>query len=178
MKAISRHLSILILAAMLAPGCTPDSGGGNLVDDIVTGGQGGQLQDGEQIDPILEATAGPSATAKGDFNNDGLMDLVSVSSENQPVQLHLLNSNNFFDLLSIAGGGPLAIMTDVVAVDLNNDGRLDVAVLVNDTGYVPPEEAAKPGSLILLIQGAKCAESFGLGPGSGSRGFPWVPLLI
>lgn len=148
MKALCANLVILVLVVGPA-GCTPDSGGSTIIDGLLNLGGGGQ-----QIDPLLEATAGASAVSKGDFNNDGRMDLVSVSSENQPVQLHLLNSQGAFDLLSIAGGGPLAIMNDVDAVDFNQDGRLDIAILVKDTGFVPPKDVDMPSAVILLIQGA------------------------
>lgn len=149
MKALCTNLIIIVLLVALTPACTPESGGGGLFDGIFNFGD-----DGQQVDPLIEATAGANAVAIADVNNDGHVDFVSISSENQPVQLHLLNSQGQFDLLSIAGGGPLAIMNDVVTADFNLDGRMDVAVLANDTGYVPPEGASKPASLILLIQGA------------------------
>lgn len=149
MKALRTHLIILVLLVGLTPGCSPDSGGTGILDGLFNLGK-----NGHQIDPLLEATAGASAAAKGDFNNDGLMDVVSVSSENQPVQLHLLNSQGAFDLLSIAGGGPLAIMNDVDVADFNRDGKLDIAVLVKDTGFVPPKDVDMPSAVILLIQGA------------------------
>lgn len=151
MKALRSYRLIVALSIVLTPACTPTSdGGGGLIDDLFNN----PGQDGQQLDPILEATAGATAVATGDFNDDGYMDFVSVSSESQPVQLHLLNSQGAFDLLSIAGGGPLARMTDVAATDLNNDGRLDVAVLVGDTGFVAPEDVEVSAAIVLLIQGA------------------------
>jgi len=149
MNALRTNLAILVLLVGLASGCTPDSGGNTILDGIFGFGD-----DGQQIDPVIEATAGATAVALGDIDNDGRMDFASISSENQPVQLHLLNGQGAFDLLSIAGGGPLAIMNDVETADFNLDGRLDIAVLVKDTGFVPPEDTDMPSAIILLIQGA------------------------
>jgi hypothetical protein len=140
----------LAFALLLTSGCVDTSlPGTDPISDIIN-----TLDPTVQLDPVLESTAGAKAVALGDFNNDGLMDIVSISSENQPVQLHLQNpTTGRFDLLSIAGGGPLAKMIKVAAADFNGDGRLDIAVLVNDTGFAPPPDVEKPGALILLIQG-------------------------
>ena len=109
------------------------------------------------IDPLLEVTAGARTTVLGDVNGDGLLDIVSVSDESQPVQLHLRNAvTGKFDTISIAGGDPLAKSVDIGLGDFNMDGKLDIAVLVNDTSYTPPEawKASKVGALVILIQGA------------------------
>jgi len=108
------------------------------------------------IDPLFESTAGASAVALGDINNDGLVDAVSVSDESQTVQIHLMNAETgvFNPAINIAGGGPLARMNDVELVDLNADGKLDIVVLVEDSGFAPPSGVRKIGALVLLIQGA------------------------
>lgn len=108
------------------------------------------------VDPLFESTAGAKAIALGDINGDGLIDAASISSESQPVQIHLRNAaTGKFDLISIAGGGPLALMEDVGLADLNGDGKLDIAVLVNDTGLVVPQQwqEDKIAAVVILVQG-------------------------
>lgn len=109
----------------------------------------------ELVDPLFEATAGATAVALGDINGDGLTDVASISSESQPVQIHLRNPiTMMFDTYTIAGGAPLSKACDIELADLNSDGRLDIVVLVNDTGFIPPEGASQSGAVVILIQGA------------------------
>ena len=126
-----------LLAALVAAGCAP----------LAT--------EKDLVDPLFEATAGAKALALGDINNDGLIDVASISSESQPVQVHLRNPlTGKFDTYSIAGGAPLAQLADVELADLNGDGKLDIIVLVSDTGFVAPQNVAKVGAVVMLIQGA------------------------
>ena len=128
-----------LLAALVAAGCVPQT----------------SEQNKDLVDPLFEATAGAKALALGDVNNDGLIDVVSISSESQPVQVHLRNpQTGRFDTYSIAGGAPLAQLADVELADLNGDGKLDIIVLVSDTGFVPPKDVTKVGAIVMLIQGA------------------------
>lgn len=108
------------------------------------------------IDPLFESTAGAAAVALGDVNNDGFMDVVSISDENQAVQLHLMNplTEVFDPAITIGGGGPLARMNDIELTDLNSDNKLDVVVLAQDSGFATPPNIAKYGALVMLIQGA------------------------
>lgn len=113
------------------------------------------------LDPILEATAGAKALVAGDIDNDGVMDLASISDENQPVQIHLRNTTtNLFDTVTIGGGAPISRSVDIELADFDQDGRLDVAVLINDTGFAPPPMAEKLGALVLLFQGADVRNSY------------------
>ena len=107
----------------------------------------------DEVDPLFESTAGAKAAAIGDIDGDGVFDVASISDENQDVQIHLRNATTEkFDTVSIAGGGPLALMVDIELADLDGDGDLDMAVLANDAGFVAPGDAVKPGALVLLIQ--------------------------
>lgn len=114
-----------------------------------------------QIDPLLEATAGAVivvAAQLNDDNGDGviddndLIDLVSGSRESQPIQIHINNGNgSTFTTYTIAGGVPIAVMSDIKIADFDADGRNDIAVLVTDTGYVPEQGADLRGAVVLLF---------------------------
>lgn len=113
-----------------------------------------------QLDPLLESTAGARVIVAADFNRDGLIDFVSGSAESQPIQIHLrvpgaLTYNTF----SIAGEVPISIMYDVKVEDFDQDGRLDVAVLVNDTGILPVAGATKRGAVVLLFAPPDAADA-------------------
>ncbi len=104
------------------------------------------------VDPVLEATAGAKVMKAADMDGDGLLDLVSGSNENQPIQLHMRNTSGLtFETFSISGGGPIASMIDLEIVDLDGDGNLDIAVLVRDTGFVPVQDASIRGAVVLLF---------------------------
>lgn len=105
-----------------------------------------------QLDPDFEATSGAKVVIAADMNGDGLTDLVSGSNENQPIQLHLRTGATVdFNTFSIAGGGPISRMIDLAARDIDGDGNLDVAVLINDTGFTPVMGASIRGSVSLLF---------------------------
>jgi hypothetical protein len=93
-----------------------------------------------QIDPVLEATAGPKFVLPFDMDNDGLIDLVTGWNQSQPVQLHLQRRNEngkiSFRAVNLGGTGPIALIGDLDVADFNGDGWLDVAVLVKETGVV------------------------------------------
>jgi hypothetical protein len=114
-----------------------------------------------RIDPLLETTAGARVIVVADMNGDGLDDFVSGSAENEPIQLHLRNSSTdlTYDTFSIAGGAPISTMLDLAVTDFDGDGHLDVAVLVNDTGFVPVTNADKRGAVVLLFAPANASDA-------------------
>jgi hypothetical protein len=113
-----------------------------------------------QLDPLLESTAGARVVVPADMNRDGLIDFVSASAENQPIQLHLRKGSAVdYTTITIAGGAPISTMYDLAVADFDADGLLDIAVLVNDTGFVPVTNADKRGSVVLLFAPADTANA-------------------
>ncbi|HVP12183.1 MAG TPA: VCBS repeat-containing protein, partial [Phycisphaerae bacterium] len=113
-----------------------------------------------QVDPALEMTAGAKVVVAAQLNDDNgdgviddndLIDLVSGSAESQPIQIHLNNGDGTFTTFTIAGGGPIAVMTDIKIADFDGDGRNDIAVLVTDTGFTPVQGASLRGAVVLLF---------------------------
>lgn len=163
---------LIIAAAFLAAfafGCPSDESSQIITDE--SGGQvvaGGGVPTATQpaaisgprysvslLDPLYEATAGAKAVVIADIDGDGQRDGASISDESQPVQLHLRNTLlRQFETYVIAGGTPISKSVDIEAADLNSDGRLDLVVLVNDTGYAPPPNVKRLGCVVLLLQGA------------------------
>src|SRR5438105_4192015 len=112
------------------------------------------------LDPIFESTAGAKAVALGDIDNDGLLDVATISDESQPVQIHLRNATTgLFDTITVGGAGPLSRTIKIALADLNADGKLDIIVLVHDTGFVPPPNTSLEGAVVLLLQGADPRDS-------------------
>ncbi|MEK6642580.1 MAG: VCBS repeat-containing protein [Planctomycetota bacterium] len=124
-----------------------------------------------QLDPLLESTAGARVIAAADMNGDGLIDFVSGSAESQPIQVHLRTGAAVeFSTATIAGGAPISTMYDLGIADFNGDGRPDVAVLVNDTGFVPVTNADKRGAVVLLFAP--------LDPAETGNGLAWASVTI
>jgi len=115
------------------------------------------------LDPLFEASAGARAVALGDIDNDGVTDVASISFESQPVQIHLRNTTTgVFDTISVGGGGPISITNAVALADFNADGRLDIAVCVQDTGFAPAlMEADITSAVVLLIAPADPRNAYG-----------------
>jgi len=93
-----------------------------------------------QIDPVEEDSAGPKFVVAGDVDQDGLLDLVSVWNQSQPIQLHLQRrdpaGNISFRTITLAGTTPIAVVAGLELGQINGDGWLDVVVLVKATGLV------------------------------------------
>lgn len=115
------------------------------------------------LDPLLEATAGARAVAIGDIDNDGRLDVASISDQSQPVQIHLRNATTgAFDTLNVGGGGPISLSNAIALADFNNDGRLDIAVCIQDTGFAPSiMEADITSAVVLLFQPADPRNQYG-----------------
>ncbi|HEX7896058.1 MAG TPA: Ig-like domain repeat protein, partial [Terriglobales bacterium] len=86
----------------------------------------------------------PSSIAVGDFNGDGKLDLavgspisgVSLNAQSE-ISILLNTGSGGFSAGSSLGIGPLeSVPTSIVASDFNNDGRLDLAVALNNTNAV------------------------------------------
>lgn len=117
-----------------------------------------------QVDPASEDSAGPVQVKAVDLDRDGLTDLVSAWNQSQPIQIHLQRRSTAgdidFDTFTIGGAAPMSVMADVETADIDEDGRLDVVVLVEDTGYSPPEGTDKLGLLVIFFAPQDPSEPF------------------
>jgi len=143
---------------------TADEGGGTFTDvggDVVdvrpeevdTGAVGVETAShfrAIQVDPVSEDSAGPKFIKPFDMDNDGLIDVVTAWNQSQPVQVHLQRRDPegtvSFVAVSLGGTGPIALIGGVDVADFDQDGWLDVAVLVKATGAtgVCPKPGADP----------------------------------
>ncbi len=172
----------LLGMALVTPGCTelyfvfgpgglwgPQQGGVGASTTTQPTVIASPLYVASQIDPRLEATAGARvvvAAQLNDDNGDGVindndfLDLVSGHVESQPIQVHLNDGTGLtYTTYTIAGGGPIFLIVDIQAVDLDMDGRNDVAVLVKDTGFVPVQNASLRGAVVFLFAPADPADA-------------------
>lgn len=144
-----------------------------------------------QIDPVSEDTAGPKFVVAGDIDQDGLLDLVSAWNQSQPLQLHLQrrdpDGNISFRTITLAGTSPIAVVAGLEVGQINDDGWLDIVVLVKATGGVtlcptdPPTEISRlegeiiilfnPGDANLIPDGDRWTEMILVNPFVGDR---WI----
>jgi len=78
---------------------------------------------------------GASFVAVGDFNGDGKTDVAAIGSFADTVAIHLGNGDGTFQtpVSYEVGGGPESL----IAIDLNGDGHLDLAVAAGVGGGGP-----------------------------------------
>ena len=126
-----------------SPGGTGATGGTTpvqpVVDDVVLPAEETRsFFTAFQIDPTAEDTAGPKFVVAGDVDQDGLMDLVSAWNQSQPIQLHLqrrdANGVISFRTVTLGGTSPIAVVSGLELGQINDDGFLDVVVLIKATG--------------------------------------------
>lgn len=107
--------------------------------------------DAIQVDPPAESSAGPYAVVRVDLDDDGDTDLVSGWNESQPVQIHINRGAASFKTYTIAGAAPITKAADIDTADFDQDGNPDIGVLVQSTGYIPPEGANVFSVIVLLF---------------------------
>jgi hypothetical protein len=139
-----RHKGLLLAAVFTATampgafvGCRGDFGNFS--------GNGGFLSTGRtlsfftaiQVDPQSEDSAGPQFVVAKDLNNDGLMDLITAWNQTQPVQIHLQGRTSSggmsFETTTLAGNIPVVSVAGLAVEDFDQDGHLDIAVLIKET---------------------------------------------
>ena len=88
----------------------------------------------------------PQAIANGDFNGDGIPDLVVANYNDNTVSVFLGTAIRTYSpgVIYDTGPNPVAIAVG----DFNNDGKLDLAVLNNNC---PSKPCAGPGSVSILL---------------------------
>lgn len=97
----------------------------------------------------IQAREDTNAVAAGDFNEDGIPDLIAVNSKANTIsQLTGAGNGAFVDPVRIGTVGihPVAIQ----AVDLNNDGHLDLVVLDRDSAALTVYQGNGHGSFHLI----------------------------
>jgi sugar lactone lactonase YvrE len=100
--------------------------------------------------PIASSTAfskvGFLATAVGDFNGDGILDIAAVNTNTMTVTVLLGNGDGTFK--TTAGPTLSSYTTTIVAADFNGDGKLDLAI-----SLMGPNFSANGSIAILLGNG-------------------------
>ena len=130
---------VIVTAITITGGCNVVSTGviGDITDDFLVTGRTASFFRAIQVDPRSEDSAGPQFVASADLNGDGLMDLVSAWNQSQPVQIHLQRRSAIgvvsFENAILAGGVPVVSVAGLEVADFDQDGVMDVAVLVKQS---------------------------------------------
>lgn len=114
-----------------------------------------------QLDPNFEDTAGPKFLKAADMDGDGLLDAVSGHNQSQAVQLHLQrrdeNGAISFKTVNLGGTMPVTVIGGIDIADMDQDGALDIVVLVKHTGITAmcltgdPNEDMFTGLIMILF---------------------------
>jgi flagellin len=103
-----------------------------IIDLVTTGASGARLLLGNGDGSFSAATsiAGlNSSLTLSDINKDGKLDLITGGPSG--VQINLGNGNGSFQASVSLSAGVIENIDDIGVADLNNDGRLDIAVWLN-----------------------------------------------
>jgi len=116
---------------------------------VVKGNQvGGLASEGMFVFDTYPVGANPGSVASGDFNGDTLVDLAYTSITNGTVVILLQDpdsSGDYLDSLSIPIGD---LPTDITSIDFDNDGNMDLAMVVQVEGEPRVRVLQNEGGLI------------------------------
>ena len=142
---IGRVVQVSVAAIVLATlmnGCRGNYGDLNTTTggtgaDFLSSGRTQSFFTAIQVDPKSEDSAGPQFVIAEDLDGDGLLDLVSAWNQSQPVQIHLQRRSDSgaisFETVTLAGNIPVVSVAGLAVTDFDQDGRLDIAVLIKET---------------------------------------------
>ncbi len=82
------------------------------------------------------STAPPAAVAQGDFNGDGIADLVVANQAANTISIFIGNGSGGFAPASVATIAVGQTPSSVLALDFNGDGKVDLAVTNSGSGTV------------------------------------------
>lgn len=148
-RQVRSLLWVPMLAGAVLLGCqSMYDDGSSPGSDFLNSGRTASFFEAVQVDPKAEDSAGPQFIALGDFNNDGLTDIVSGWNESQPVQIHIQRQTDqgepFFATIPVGGTSPIAFISGLRVADFDGDGLDDIAVLVKDTGDLARCDQSRP----------------------------------
>ncbi len=180
----------LLMGIILFLGCrsmyyTP-TGGAPAGQGFAATGVAGSSFTAVQVDPRSEDSAGPVFARVGDLDGDGLMDLASAWNQSQPVQIHLQRRNAVgaiaFETVPLGGTTPIARVAGLELADMDGDGRLDVVVLIKDTGLVATCDESREDCDVTnnggVVDGAIQGGIVVFYDPGDAAGVPWEPTLL
>lgn len=146
-KSWLKIAGLIVAAPAMLVGCAGgfvDVGGviGDTASDFLNTGRTLSFFQAVQVDPRSEDSAGPQFVVAADLNADGNMDLVSAWNQSQPVQIHLqertAGGGIRFVTTILAGNTPVVSVAGLTVADFDQDGAMDIAVLVKDSLVAGP----------------------------------------